>query len=452
MIIQSIGNVSFTENDLVSLKSCAFPDTVVQSLTESTIFVFKIGKYYCYSIFTTTPDASASRGHRQFSYVIATSLPYVYPFTRILHSSMSLFDMPPNDVLVLISDFVQKSISLFPRCVGDDKEIPTFDGGLAVGLPSSTAELLDFVGSMGWTPQCKKYLINSNFLGSDLIFAFSVNQLISSGRSGDLLRIWESAMIDESIMVYGSNPTITSTAVLAIASLLYPEPIPLNLYPFVSVTDPRFQILTKSCPKGTIAGFSNPIALQRTSQFDLVLTTGFTDQENGLNIPKLANWPMAMNSKPHNNSNLRHIFYLNTVKVTEAIITCLQKLRETNPYAEFVAQIDSNVLASQIVQQGVQLNMSPRCFANKLIRSTFFTHIWRKRCTFEALLTELKHFSVDSLCTGKIEHELIDIYSTVKNVRRKCAGHKNLEEIIDADLTTITLYLSPDIILAPAME
>ena len=450
--IQSIvGHVNLSDSDLVSLKSCAFPDTVVQSLTESMLFVFKINRYFCYSIFTSTPDASVSRGHRQFSYVIVTPLPYVYPFSRLLHSSMSLFDVSPDEVLGLISDFVSKALSSFPTRPGDEKEIPTFDGGLAVAVTDSVGELLDFSGGIGWSPQCRKYLINDCFLGTDIVMSLSLTSLISAGRSGDLLRIWEAAVIDENIMVYGANPTITCSAVLSIESLLFPEKPSQNLFPFISSTDPRFQEITKKCPRGTIAGFSNPIALQRDSQFDLVFTTGFNNLENGLNLPKLSNWTPLSSMKPVNNSDIRHLFYLNTVKVSEAIASCLQRVRETNPYAEFVAQIDANNLALHLQEQNVQLNIPVKHFANKLIRSSFFNCIWRRRCTFDSLLKELKQFSIDTLCVGKTEHELIDIYSTVKNVRRKCLGHKNLEEIIDADLTTITLYLSPDIILAPVM-
>lgn len=454
-IIKSIGEIPFTENDLLSLKICSFPDSAVQSLAESVILIFKVQKYYCYCIFSTISDQKATRGYRQFSYVIATTLPYFYPFTRILHSAMSLFYyMNENDILLLISDFVSKSVSMFPKEIGNEKEIPTFDGGLPVALAPSLTELLDFTADIGWSPQCKKYYLNSNFLGIDLMNSFSVNQLIKNGKIGDILRLWTGAVLGESIMIYGANPTIACSAALGISSLLFPEPVPTNFYPYASVTDPRYKIITSNKIKpGTIIAFSNPIVLQSNLLFDLIFITGFNNSEDGLQISKHTGFTSFTTSRPLTNSRIRHFLYRNTIRVTETINICLQRLREKNPYAEFTAKVDPNLLAEILSEKGVHLpsSISHKEFATKLIHSPFFFNILQRRCNLSTFLTNLQHFSVDDLCIGRTEHELIDIRSMVQQAREKCSENKDLKEIIDADLTTITLYLSPNVILDPVM-
>lgn len=455
-IIKSIGEIPFSNEDLLSLKICSFPDSAVQSQSESVLLVFKVKKYFCYCIFSTISDQNATRGFRQFSYVIVTTLTYFYPFTRILHSAMSLFYyMNENDILLLISDFVSKSLSIFPKEIGNEKEIPTFDGGLPVALAPSLTELLDFTADIGWSPQCKKYYLNTNFLGIDLIHSLSVNQLIKNGKLGDILRLWTGAVIGETIMIYGANPTIASAASLGISSLLFPEPVPVDLYPYASVTDPRFKTFTsKKIKPGTIIGFSNPIVLQSNLLFDLVFITGFNNKDDGLQISKHSGFSsITSSSHPITNSRIRHFLYKNTIKVTETINTCLQRLREENPYAEFVLRINPNQIAEILSEKGLHLpsSMSYKEFATKLIHSPFLFNIWKRRCNLSNFLTILKHFSVDTLCTGKTEHELIDIRSMVQQAREKCTENNDLREIIDADLTTITLHLSPNVILAPAM-
>ena len=110
-------------------------------------------------------------------------------------------------------------------------------------------------------------------------------------------------------------------------------------------------------------------------------------------------------------------------------------------------------MADVLSEKGVQISSSftYKEFASKLIHSPFFYNIWHRRCNSSSLLATLKHFSVDSLCEGRTEHELIDIRSMIQFAKDKCTENKCLKEIIDADLTTITLRLSPNAIIARAI-
>jgi hypothetical protein len=450
-IVGSIGHVSLTDAQLISLKTCAFPDTAVQSRVESVLFIYRVDSYFCYCIFSTTPDSTIPRGHRQVSFVIVTRLPYVYPFTRLLHSSMSLRDVTSEDLLLLISDFLSKAIALFPREPNTDQQIPTFDGGLAVAVPRSPSELLELIGGIGWTPQCKKYLLNSHYLDVDIVASLSVANLVQGKRTLDLLRLWEAAVLGDSVMVYGATPTIVSSAVLAIASLTYPDPPPQHILPFVAVTDPRFEALTSATGRnddGLIAGFSNPITLQRSTSFDQVFTTGFDVKRDGLACCS-AVWSEIPADRRPSNCEIRRLFYVKNCKVYEAVANCLHELRAANPYAEFVGQVDVTALAGHLARQHVVMTMTPKAFASRLLRCGLFLRLWQQRCSMASLAEALRGFSMDRLCTGMDEHELVNLYSMVRMVRKKCAGNRELEPTIDADLTTITLYMSPDLILAP---
>jgi hypothetical protein len=251
-------------------------------------------------------------------------------------------------------------------------------------------------------------------------------------------------------MVYGSTPGVVCSAALAIASLTYPEPSPENLMPFVAVTDPRYQGIT-SCPsKGLIAGFSNPIALQRSSAFDLLFTTGFDATTDGLTGTPKTSAKRTVGFEKSTSSEIRHFLYMNNCKVAEAVSSCLDDLGNANPYAAFVGQVDADSLADHLLKQNVALTVSAKTFAMKLLRSELFARIWKERCSYAKLIGSLKEFSADEFCTGIGEHELIDFYSMVREVK-KTYGIQN-EEIgkwIERDLQTITMYLSPDLILAP---
>ena len=449
-VIESVvGSVEFTPAELTSLKSCAFPDTAVPSPAESTIFVFKVARFFCYSIFTSTPDPQTPRGHRQFSYVVATPLPFVYPFTRLLHSSMSARDIESSDLLLLLSSFATRAAEVLTSPIAENAEIPTFDGGLPVGVPSGPGDLLQLVAGIGWTPQCRKYLVNRCFVGPDLAASLSVPALAQRNRVGDVLRLWEASVLGESVMVLGATPTSACAAVFAVASMTFPEQPTENLLPFVAATDPRFEAVAAHAgahERGLIVGFSNPIAEQRADAFELAFTVGFGPEKDGLAVPAQQWKPVEGVS----GASLRRALYVNVCRVVEGIRGCLDELEAANPYSAYVGQADSQAMARHLERQGVEVTMGIRPFARKLLRAPLFARIWRERATPENLLAALRKFSIDSLCAGRTEHELIDLFSTVRHVRRMCAGNKELEKVIDADLTTITLYLSPDLILAPS--
>jgi hypothetical protein len=164
--------------------------------------------------------------------------------------------------------------------------------------------------------------------------------------------------------------------------------------------------------------------------------------------------PKSMRKKPAELEKLatreiRHFLYMTNCKVAEAIGSCLDEIGSSNPYAQFVGQVDGDALAAHITQQGVHVTMGVKIFAAKLLRSEVFVRVWKEKCGFERLESLLYGFSADSFCSGKGEHELIDFYSMVMEVKKMCNGREEIAKYIDRDLKTITLYLAPDLMLAP---
>jgi len=442
-----MGDKFLSEEECSSLRCCSFPDIVVQNEQESIIFISKIGCYYCYCMFITKMDHSATRGFRQYTISIVCPYAYFYPFTRLLHSTLFLGDMIPSDVIVFLYDFLIKWFDNIPQQPGTIVELPMFDGTLPVAISDIHDQLIKFHGGYEWSPLCKVYYLNDHFLGGDLVTAFSIQSLIDQGRSADVLRLWEAVILDESILVYGANPSIVSQACLAIASLTFPESVPEKLIPFLSITDPRFQQLSKGkVPKGLILGVSNPIALTKSELFNLKFVTGFVDENNGLES-SIIQWHLLKQVSNSTSSDLREVFYSNVLKLVDAINQYLNALRAYNPYAEFCGQFETTALETFVLKKDIRLYHATKQFTKSLMRSNFLARVWSRRCNKDSLMKQLEMFTIDRICKGLQEHELIDIYSTIESVKKRFGNDSVLSTYIERDLAIVKSFLSSDLLL-----
>ncbi|EAX91087.1 hypothetical protein TVAG_175210 [Trichomonas vaginalis G3] len=447
-VIGSVGKNKFSENEMISLQCCSFPDTVIQSDQESTLFIFKISKSFCYAMYVSRPDSTAPRGHKQNTLVIASELPYIYPFTRLLQSSLVLGSIT-TDILTFIEDFLTKWFGNFPLKPDEVIELPMFDGSMPISYTHNQQQLISFYGGVGWTPLSKIYYLNDNFLGFDLTTAFSLQSLLVHGRSIDILKLWEVAILNESLLVYGSTPTIASSCVLALESLIFPELPSDSILPFISVSDTRFQnIKSKENTKNLIIGVSNPIAMTKSHFFDHIFSVGFHDESNGFGDQK-QQWNFIKECKRNIQEELRQFFYFNTLKLTDAITQALDSIRSFDPYAEFLGQIDDSILESQIKLKTVQISFKSSTFAKKLLRSSFLSRIWKRYCTIENLISTLEKYDISKLCNKKSEHELVDILSNVMEVKQRCESNSSILKFINRDYEIIKTYLASDLILAP---
>lgn len=436
-------NLNLNEEQILSIKSSSFPDSVVQEPNQFFLYVFRIDAFFCYCIFTSMPEKSEPRGHLQISFVIVSKLPYIYIFSRILHSTLSVQDMHPKDTFLVLCDFVEKTINICNNISNNEiVQIPTFDGELRVQKMRNVKQGLDLIAGLKWCPQCKVYCLNDCFLGIDLFESLGVYNLLNNGRISDILKLWESALLGKSILVYGANPNLTSSCALGIASLLFPEKFVGNIIPFMSVTDIRFKkmIIDNVHVKNLILGVSNPIALQIENKFDLIFTIGFGQKRDGLNISR-SNWESFPTLNNINSSVLRSFFYQNTRKTIKAINICLNDLRNTNPYDAFVGNICLSNLIKQIHCQKVTISGSLSDFAAELLKSPIFPNICLKIFSYDSFLEDLHQFSIETICKSKSKSQLTEIFNLLKKARQRCLGKENLEKIIDADITNVSLYL-----------
>ena len=194
VIVETDGQLNLSDQELQSIKSCAFPDSIIQNQKEHQLFVYKVNKYFCHCIFTTRPDSTAPRGHVQISYVVATSLPYVYPFSRLLESSLQIISLPIHDVITCFVDFLKKWSELTRDLNNDDPhDLPMFDGSLSLKIPSED-QMLSIIGGIGWNPLCSVYYLNNYFLDFDLYETLFFKDFCNLHYSQYFLRLWEISM------------------------------------------------------------------------------------------------------------------------------------------------------------------------------------------------------------------------------------------------------------------
>ena len=456
-IVETDGQLKFSDQELQSIKSCAFPDSLIQNQKEHLLFVYKVSNYFCHCIFSTRPDSTAPRGHIQISYVVATSLPYIYPFTRLLESSLQIISLPIHEVIGCLVNFLKKWSALsreLDLISEDPHDLPMFDGSLVLRIPNDDQMLL-INGGIGWNPLCSIYYLNNYFLDFDLSETLSFKNFCSLHYSQYFLRLWEISILEESLLVVAPSPQSSSSAVLSIASMSFynsNQSTPTNIQPFVAVSDKRFQTLASN-PNKTIIGVSNPIAMRYASNFDEVfnLTLSFdAPGQKNEKSPLLHTYGRFKLIESFSSTELRHFAFENTQKVANAIENSLNHLRGCNPYAHLMGQMPTNILVDSLQASNAYFTSNINEFAQKLLRSSFYVNIWRKSRMIEAFQDAVQNFEVGKICVGRSEHELVDLYSLIEEVRKMFKGPPFLIKKIKEDLETVAIYLSPDLKLAPS--
>lgn len=437
VVTETIGDLNMTDEEQMSLLRCAFPDSAVQIADQDIVFVFKVGPKFCYSLFVCRQDPNAVRGHKQYTFVIISTKPYIYLFTRLLHSSRNI-QGSPHEILTFTMDFLQKWEQSLPLHEEDVIEFPMFDGSLPVSVTGSRQKLLKMNGGIGWNPLCSLYYLNDTFVD----FAIEKSLLVGNGiKKEDVFELWEAVLLGENILVYGADPTITSSAVLCLASLSFPYSYKGSIHPFVSVSDSRFMKLVKDTTlKSAILGISNPIALQYQKVFKHIFIVGFQSDSNGL---------LKRHSVKRNTTHLRRTLYTDNLMLAKIIHKGLDKLRISNPYAEFSGQISIEDFKQDLIDCNIPFINSLDVVAKHLVHSPFFVAIWKQRCTRDVLSSILPSFSIENWCDQKTEHELIDQLSLIVEIRKIYGDSVELCAFIDRDYEITKSFLSSDLVLAP---
>jgi hypothetical protein len=234
-----IGPLSFSDTDQACVRSAAFPESAVSLSFSPHIYSFIVSSYYCHCVYLCRPANDTPRGCRLISLVIATETGFLQPVFDLLKSIRSILSHTCDDINVLARSLV-KIWSTILYTGGKSWELPFFDG------------LHHYTSPLSAMPHTKRF--------------------ISLNSDPDILKVWESAVFNEPIIILGATPRIASKTVRALVTLLGPLASPVWL-PYIALTDPRFQLLMEK-PVGII-GVSNPIIPSLMKEKVTVLRVGF---------------------------------------------------------------------------------------------------------------------------------------------------------------------------------
>lgn len=139
---------SLNEEQIELMKSNVFPESCTQIPQGVHSFCFSIhpsnDTIYCYTAFLSIPNSNSERKFDQYSYVIATRLPFYPLFLRLLDSINLIIDfISPQEIFTLLSEFATKwgkhlSLITFskPFCPKSDN---LFDNSFSSGSSSTNS-------------------------------------------------------------------------------------------------------------------------------------------------------------------------------------------------------------------------------------------------------------------------------------------------------------------------
>jgi hypothetical protein len=316
-ILDSIdGPLPFTDTERSCIRSAAFPESAVALSHCPHIYSFIVSTYCCHCVHLCRPATDHPRGCRLVSLVVASETGFLRPVFDLLKSIQSILTHSSDEVVALTHSLL-KVWRVILTTPGNWWELPFFDG-----LRNYTAPLHALPGPASFARL--------------------------NGHS-DILRVWESAVFTEPIIVLGATPGIASKAVTALVSLLGPLACQPWL-PYISLTDPRFESLMEK-PIGII-GVSNPIIPSLMKGNVTVLKVGFA-------CPRRHSLCARETREVERDFHLRQ----NSENLILAI-RAAQDLRCKTP--------DLGIVKQKLVSRGVQTSSKMEAFVSKLVTMPLF--------------------------------------------------------------------------------
>lgn len=514
----------FSEQQILQIKSNVFPESYTRLTQGVHSFCFNVaspdGPIFCYSAFLSVLNPESERSFDQYSFVIATQLPFYPLFLRLLDSINFLVEtcsLTPNEIFILLTEFAIKwdshlSPITFPKTkleinnndisnpnssdnTSDSSDFSINCGGTPLGTSkqanieinfedfqvdfskvtfddievsdsqkvessplnsdsssssssspiisdhnsdfnlclsiNSRFELPLFNGVVPINPHPKLahllstqsyfYCANPHYIGSDLLTD------VESNFEG-CLSLWESCISDQPIVILASTPHKSTKAAFAISSLSYPEDSPMSLYPYISVTDPRFKTIVEK-PKGII-GVSNPIVEDLVKKKAKILHVGLADKRqhsNGhfVNLPP-SSLPRSKsisksnlskrdgisrsrsshigsieassdNMKQLDSAKIRYKLFQNTKNLRRALSEALDMLISIDILSVLLGNIDLSTLIDRMHANNLMLISPPIEFSSYLVKSKLFRHILRERLSTQSAIEKFLALNVDSI-------------------------------------------------------
>lgn len=454
ILLDSIKRYEFTPEQLCTLGQNAFPESAITTKEQSLFYTFTIpnSPFFCFSIYVINVNPKFPRGHKLFTYIVVTDLPYYTPMHHLLMSSLALYEEKSfedleatrKEILMLIDNFLQKWINQLSSSTDKRIDLPTFISSIPVAEVTKVTDFFE---------EKSVYFLNKNFLDIDLCSTLDIHNSMKNGKTMDILKLWEISLLNENLIVYGSNASYASSAVLAISSLSYPITNKERIIPFISFTDTRLKAENiDSFQTNSIVGISHPLIIDRL-KYDNVYKIGFGDpNDNGLlNFPP-RKWDFLIAQDNITSKGIRKYLYENTMKVLKTIQKVFFYMCQTNPYEAASANLNPDLLLENLYEIGVDIVDSYEIFTHKLIRTRFIRNVCDKLCKDKSMENYLKMFPVSQICNCYQETQKIDLYEKINQFKKKCHQTDSIIKLIEQHLLAVKLSISPNLAFTGNLE
>lgn len=221
-------NIESQEEYLIS---CSFPENMVKYSNASYSFNHENQIFYVYCFVHDGED---------YSVIICSRIAITNAFYEFMECCKSEFvDLNPdvvfNKICILIYDWRLDGSNLILKMPGEDNII---------------------------VREC-------NLLRNSRYETFDPVELI--GGEVNLFDVWHVLMKNKGILVVADDPLVVSSAVYSILSLAAPIRYCENFLVFTKFGDPRFAQIIDGSDEFKIVGTTNPLALERCEQFELII-------------------------------------------------------------------------------------------------------------------------------------------------------------------------------------
>jgi hypothetical protein len=317
-VVESIdGPLRFSDTDQACVRSAAFPESAVSLSFAPHIYSFVVSSYYCHCVYLCKPARDTPRGCLLIALVIATETGFLKPVFDLLKSIHSILSHNWHDIAVLMRSVLKIWAALLSTAA-KSWELPFFDG------------LRHYASPLCSVPTSTSFArLNSH---------------------PDILKVWESAVFNDPIIILGATPRIASKSVRALIALLSPLASPVFL-PYTGLTDPRFQAWMDN-PVGII-GVSNPIIPSLIREKVTVLRVGF---------------PLL---RRHSMCDQRKTVDFHLAQNSENLILAIRAVHQL-PRRSSGTAIDAAMVKQKLVAKGVRTSQKMEAFASKLVTVPLF--------------------------------------------------------------------------------
>ncbi|KAK3103615.1 hypothetical protein FSP39_020536 [Pinctada imbricata] len=252
------------------------------------------GYLFGFVYFRQTKDRAIRRGYFQKSVVLISKLPFVALFSQLVGIiAPEYFDNGEPSLEAACHDIDQ-----WPSPVaGETVNLPIFGTVLQVRVPSRSDKVVDRVqqSNIPNSPLLPAHSVLPSLYEVDIFSAF---QSILP----HIQMLWELVLIGEPLVVMAASPTVTSSTVQALTSLIAPQKYCSDYRPYFTIHDSEFKEYTTrtQAPPAVILGVTNPFFAKTLQHWPHIIRIGemSTHAPKGFNKLKKASSLKTLDSKP----------------------------------------------------------------------------------------------------------------------------------------------------------